>query len=339
MSNTTGPDAGIQQIEIDFFRAEDAPGIAKLFREVYGEGYPIRTYYLPDQLIEENAAGRIISSVARTANGEIAGHDALVLLDPANKVYENAAGAVLQGFRGQRIFPRLFKHSIVDTSSRFGVETLIGEPVCNHPHLQKMCLELNFIELGLEVDLMPSAAYTNDPTVSGRVSVLQGCFRYKEMPQTAFIPLNYRNQLEYLYADIKGERSFVYSRHDSAEDISRGSMNVFELAKVARIGIDCIGSDFQSFIHRLEQKALEKDTQVFQIWLPLSSPFTPLATDILRGYGYFLGGILPCRANGDGLLMQKVSEDPKWDDMVLHSERARKIGEMVREDWKRVMNR
>jgi hypothetical protein len=142
LSTTPGPDTGTQTIEIDFFRTEDAPGIAGLFREVYGEGYPIRTYYLPDQLIEENAAGHIISSVARTQTGEVVGHDALVLLDPADKVYENAAGAVLPAFRGYRIFPRLFRHSIVDAAKHFGLETIIGEPVCSHPHVQKMCLEL-----------------------------------------------------------------------------------------------------------------------------------------------------------------------------------------------------
>ena len=83
MCETPASDTTRQEIEIDFFRTEDAPGIAQLFRQVYGEGYPIRTYYLPDRLIEENAAGRIISCVARTPAGEVVGHNALVLLDPA----------------------------------------------------------------------------------------------------------------------------------------------------------------------------------------------------------------------------------------------------------------
>ena len=334
MSETPGPDTGTQPIEIDFFRAEDAPGIAGLFREVYGEGYPIRTYYLPDQLIEENAAGRIISSVARTPAGQVVGHDALILLDPVDRVYENAAGAVLSAFRGYRIFPRLFRHSIVDASKRFGVETLIGEPVCNHPHLQKMCLELNFMELGLEVDLMPAAAYANDPSAPGRVSVLQGCFNYKATAQKAHIPLIYRNQLEYLYTALEGERAFVYSTDYPAEGNSRGSVRVFELAQVARIAVDSIGPDFESFIVNAENEARGQGVQVFQVWLPLSSPFTPMATDVLRGQGFFLGGMLPCRADGDGLMMQKVSQEPNWEGMVLYSERGRKIGEMIRHDWK-----
>ena len=333
MSTTPGPDTGTQSIEIDYFRPEDAPGIARLFREVYGEGYPIRTYYLPDQLIEENAAGRIISSVARTQTGEVAGHDALILLDPANQVYENAAGAVLPAFRGYRIFPGLFRHSILEASKRLGVETLIGEPVCSHPHLQRMCLELGFIELGLEVDLMPASAYTTDPNVSGRVSVLQGCFIYKTTAQKVHVPLIYRDELEYLYTGLKGERAFVYSTDSPAEGSSRSRVKLFELAQVARITMDSIGPDFDSFIVQMEKESRDKGIEVFQLWLPLSSTFAPIATDILRGRGFFLGGILPCRANGDGLLMQKVSQTPDWEGMVIYSERGKKIKEIIRHDW------
>jgi hypothetical protein len=339
MSYAPGPDKGTQQVEIDFFRAEDAPWITKLFREVYGEGYPIRTYYLPEELIEENAAGRVISSVARTLTGEVVGHNALVLLDPANQVYENAAGVVLPAFRGYRIFPRLFRHSLFDVSKRFGIETITGEPVCSHPHLQRMCLlDIGFTELGLEVELMPAAAYTKDQNVSGRVSVVMGCFIYKSTAQTAYIPPIYRDQLEYLYTDIKkGERAFIHSASGlPAERSTRANTKLFALAQVVRIYIEGIGSDFESFISLLENEAQEKGTEVFQAWLPLASPFAPAATDILRGHGYFLGGILPCLAGGDGLLMQKLSHAPNWEGMVLYSDRAKKMGEMVRHDWKSV---
>jgi hypothetical protein len=334
MSEAPGPDTGTPKIEIDFFRDDDAPGIARLFREVYGDGYPIRTYYHPDQVIEGNAAGRIISSVARTTSGKVVGHDALVLLDPANRLYENAAGAVLPAFRGYRVFPRVFRHSIVDASKRFGVESITGEPVCNHPHVQRMCLELDYIELGLEVDLMPATAYTKDPNASGRVSVLLGCFRYKPTAQTAHIPAIYQDDLGYLYGDLKAERTFLYSRSDlPGEGSTRGSVNVFDSAQVARIAIDSIGPDFESFIARTENEAHHKGMLIFHVWLPLASPFAPVATDILRGHGYFLGGMLPCLASGDGLLMQKVGQVSDWEGIVLYSERGKKIGEMIRQDW------
>ena len=337
MSETSASDTTRQEIGIDFFRTEDAPGIARLFRQVYGEEYPIRTYYLPDRLIEENAAGRIISCVARTPAGEVVGHNALVLLDPAMHLYENAAGAVLPDFRGQAVFLRLFRHTIVDTRKRFGVEGIIGEPVCSHIHVQKMCLQLDFKESGLEVDLMPAAAYGTEPGGFGRVSVLLGFFMHKPNVQTVQMPMVYRDELEYLYAGLNVERTFVFSKSDlPVEGSSQGSMNLFDLAQVARIAIDCIGPDFDPFISHMESKAAEKGMAIFQVWLPLASPFTSAATDILRGHGYFLGGMLPCRRNGDGLLMQKVSQAPDWEGIRLYSERAKKIGEMIRADWQSV---
>ena len=337
MSETPGSDTTRQEIEIDFFRIEDAPGIARLFRQVYGEGYPIRTYYLPDHLIEENAAGHIISCVARTPAGEVIGHNALVLLDSATRLYENAAGAVLPAFRGQGVFPRLFNHTIVNTSKRFDVEGIVGEPVCSHTHVQKMCLQLDFKESGLEVDLMPAAAYGMEPGVFGRVSVLLGFFMHKPRVQTVQMPMVYRDELEYLYAGLNVERTFEFSRSDlPAEGNSQGSMNLFDSAQVARMTIDWIGPDFDQFIVRLESEARKKGIVIFQVWLPLASPSIFAATDILRGHGYFLGGMLPCGRNGDGLLMQKVSQEPVWESIALYSERARRIGEMIRCDWQSV---
>lgn len=340
MSENRASDRPRQEIEIDFFRIEDAPGIARLFREVYGEGYPIRTYYLPDQLIEENAGGHILSCVARTPAGEVVGHNALVLLDSETHLYENAAGAVLPAFRGQSVFPRLFKHTIVNTSKRFRVEGIVGEPVCSHTHVQKMSLQLDFNESGLEVDLMPTSAYGMDSGASNRVSVLLGFFMLKPRAQTVQIPIAYRDELEYLYAGLNVERTFVLSRNGlPSEGSSQGSMNLFDSAQVARITIDSIGPDFDRFIVRLEGEAGKKGIVIFQVWLPLASASTSAATDILRGRGYFLGGILPCGRNGDGLLMQKVSQEPDWESIALYSERARKIGEMIRWDWQSVSAR
>lgn len=337
MNDTPASDRTRQEVEIDFFRIEDAPGIAQLFRKVYGEGYPIRTYYTPDQLIKENAAGHIISCVARTSDGEVVGHNALVLLDPATHLYENAAGAVLPASRGQAIFPRLFRYTIVNTSERFGVEGIIGEPVCNHTHLQKMCLQLGFKESGLEVDLMPEAAYGMEG--ASRVSVLLGFFMHKPKTQTVQVPVVYRDEIGYLYDGLNVERTFVFPKNDlPISESTQGKINVFESAQVARISIDCIGSDFSQFISHLGSEAHEKGTKVFQIWLPFVSPSISAATEILRRQGYFLGGVLPCGPNGDGLLMQKVSQEPCWESIALYSERAKRIGEMIKCDWQCVSN-
>jgi len=327
----------MQAIEIDCFRYEDAPSVARLFLQVYGAGYPIDIYYRPERLIEENVAGRVLSSVARTQTGEVVGHDALVLIDPATRLYENAAGVVMPGFRGQGVFFRLMKHNVFYYAKRFGLEEILGEPVCNHLQLQKMCLQLGYRETGLEVDLMPATAYTKEQGAHGRVSVLLGYFLHKPLPQTVFLPPVYRDELEYLYSGIGVERTFAGTNRDlPADGDSQGKMDVFALAQVARMAIHRIGSDFDAFISQLEKKACERDTKVFQVWLPLTSPYATGATNILRVYGYFIGGLLPGWYGRDGLLMQKVRGETDWGGIALYSERAKRIAEIIRSDQKKV---
>lgn len=50
--------------EVDLFRPEDAPGVARLFRLVYGDGYPVKTFTDPERLIAENAARRTFCAPA-----------------------------------------------------------------------------------------------------------------------------------------------------------------------------------------------------------------------------------------------------------------------------------
>ena len=41
-----------EALTIGFFRPEDAEGVAKLFTEIYGDGYPAKIVYHPDQLLK-----------------------------------------------------------------------------------------------------------------------------------------------------------------------------------------------------------------------------------------------------------------------------------------------
>lgn len=321
----------MMEIQFDFFRPGDAPGVARLFRRVYGDGYPVDIYYRPERLIEENAAGRVLSSVARMPDGEVVGHDALVLLDPATRLYENAAGVVLPDFRGQGVFFNLMKHNVFEYAERFGLEEILGEPVCNHLQLQKMCLNLGYRETGLEVDLMPAAAYTAEQSARGRVSVVLGYFLHRPVPRTVHLPPAYREELEFLYAGLGLDRTFAATEKSlPMEGDSEGSMAVYESAQVARMEIRRIGADFAAFVSRLESESRGRGSEVFQAWLPLASRFIAAATDILRDRGFFLGGILPNRPGGDGLLMQKVTRETNWDEIRLYTERAQRIGEMIR---------
>jgi hypothetical protein len=328
-------DAANDLIEVDFFRPEDALGVARLFLKVYGEGYPIDIYYRPERLIEENDAGRVLSSVARSSRtGEVIGHDALVLLDAASGLYENAAGVILPGFRGQGAFFRLIQHNVFEYAKRLGLREILGEPVCSHTTLQKMCLQLGFQETGLEVALMPTAAYSGEKgSNAGRVSVVMGYFRHWPVARTVYLPPVYRDVLEYIYSGLKLERTLAKPAARFSQQIeTKYKINIFASAQVVRIAIEQIGADFDSCLSQVEAAALESGVVVFQTTLPLCSPFSALAVDLLRSRGWFIGGMLPGWPAGDVLMMQRIDCAIDWDGIQLHSDRVRRIGEMIRSD-------
>jgi hypothetical protein len=85
----------------------------------------------------------------------------------------------------------------------------------------------------------------------------------------------------------------------------------------------------------MEDEARQKRAMVFQVWLPLGAPCVNRAVEICRGEGYFFGGLLSRWFGADGLLMQKLECEPDFEEIQLHSDRAKTILDMVMSDWAR----
>lgn len=329
-----------QSWEVDLFRPEDAPGVTRLFRLVYGEGYPVRTFIDPERLIEENAAGRTISSVARTPKGDIVGHNALFNSAPFDKIYEGGAGLVHPAYRGGAgIFTQMGVHGQNVAAVKFGVETIFGEPVCNHVFSQKMCAGLGWVTRAMEVDLMPAAAYAKEASASGRVTTLLDFRTLVPKPHTVHVPASYEEELRFAYEGFDDHRDFVLSGEAVPEDIATHiDAQIFDFAQVARLAVTQAGRDFEEALDRQETAAKEKNVIVIQVWVNLGWPWVGETVKRLRGRGYFLGGVLPRWFDQDGFLMQKIFAPPSWDGIRLQFDRSKKLLELVHRDWLRTQN-
>jgi hypothetical protein len=151
-----------QSWEIFRFEPKDAEGVACLFRTVYGEGYPIRTYVEPDLLIRENAAMRVISSVARTPRGDIVGHAAIYNSAPNPRVYESGATLIHPLYRLKMgLYLRLQSHGLQLAETLPEVDVVFGELVCNHTVTQKMAEKQRAVFTALEADLIARRGLRN----------------------------------------------------------------------------------------------------------------------------------------------------------------------------------
>jgi hypothetical protein len=330
-----------QSFEIDLFRPEDALGVTRLFKTVYGDGYPIQKFIQPELLIAENAAGRTISSVARTPGGDIVGHNAIFQSAPYDRIYESGAGLVHPAYRGGKgIFTRLITHGIKVGKNEFDIETVFGEAVCNHLFSQKVTTNLGFITQAIEVDLMPASAYDQEKSATGRVASLLDCKTLKPKPHTVWLPAVYEENLRFMYSAFNDERRLSDADKDVPPDSATNiKVHIFDFAHVARFVVYEAGTDFEEILAAHEKGAREKGIVVIQVWVKLSCPWIGSVVKALNKRGYFLGGILPRWFDEDGMLMQKIIGEPNWNGIQLYTDWAKKILNMVKADWQRVGKR
>jgi hypothetical protein len=326
-----------QDWEVDLFHPEDAEGVSRLFESVYGPEYPIKTYLDPDRLIEENAAGRIISSVARTFRGGIVGHNALFQSGPNPFIYESGAGVVHKDYRGGKgIFTRMVSHGQEVGAKAFRVDVLYGEPVCNHVFSQKLCYGLGWTTHAVEADLMPAAAYEQEKSATGRVSSLLDFLTLRPRPHSVYLPEVYEEPLRFIYRSLDDERHLFLSREAIPSRLrTEARTQYFDFAQVARVRVEEAGTDLGSVLGREEEDLKSRSGMVIQVWSKLSWPWIGEVVGELRSRGYFLGGILPQWFDEDGLLMQKVLKRPDWGGISLYTDRAKHLLSLVREDWDR----
>ena len=334
---TTGDIEAGQEWLVSRFIPEDAPGVVNLFRSVYGDGYPVRTYMDVKLLIEENGADRTVSSVAKTASGQVVGHTALFNSAPFTGTFESGAGVVHAAFRGGKgIFTQLVAHCLEIANGMANVQTVFGEPVCNHPFSQKMSVRVGFASRALEVDLMPAAAYEKEVSAAGRVAAFLDFKTFRGKPHTLYLPSMYSEDFRLFYEGFDDERQFrIAEAPIPAGTLTDMRPQIFAFAAVARVAFHAIGADFSTCLDTLEKTLRQEGVLVTQLWLRLDCPWVGVATEILRERGYFLGGALPRWFDSDGFLMQKIGKLPDWQGIVTVTERGAEILRRVRADWQR----
>ncbi|WP_051957768.1 hypothetical protein [Desulfobacter vibrioformis] len=325
-----------QEWTIHRFRPEDAVGVTDLFRSVYGDKYPVRTYLEPELLAKENREGRVISSVARIPSGAVVGHNALFNSAPNPRIFESGSGVVHKFYRGgQGIFTQMAAHGIEMGKENPGVDLIYGEPVCNHPFTQQLCYRLNFPTRAMEVSLMPAAAYAKEQSAKGRVSTLLGFFTLKPRPCKVFVPKGLEDQFSRCYEGLDDTRTFEAAKEAPGSPESRIHTQTFEFAQVARVAVHDTGTDFQTRITAEEERLISQGIRVIQVWLNTGRPWVGQAVNHLAAMGYFFGGVLPQWFGTDGMLMQKVLDEPDWEGTVLVGEWNKQVAGLVRREWEK----
>ena len=320
---------------VEPFRPEDAELVPKLFHEVYGDKYPVRMVYNPEEMIAALSARNYFPFVVRVSPERIIAFGALYNSAPYKGIYEFGQGAVSPDFRSAGLGRLLFEYVADYTPTLPGSETYFGEAVCNHTHTQKAGALIHTIETGIEVDLLPGEVYTKFQKISGRVAVVDMFRTYVPKHHTIHLPKVYEEILRSIYAGFDDSRTIRIATDDLPSiPATSFSTRVFETAGVARIGVISAGADFESaFAAETSPIINRKEIRVVQVWLNLSQQGLSPIVDALRKRGFFFGGLFPRWFDEDGLLLQKVTGEPNWKDIQLYSARSGEILKFIQGDW------
>ncbi len=323
-----------QDFEIAVMEPEDAWGVVRCYYGVYGEHYPFEVNYLPARLIEENRSKNLRTVVARAGNGDIIACGALYRSSAYHpKVYEYGQAVVLPEYRSSFAALCLQDYIFNVLASQEDIDEIFGEGVCNHLIIQKMAVFIDFRETGLELGLMPAAAYPMEDFPGERVSTLLSFQTVRDKEQRVYFPRQYTPVLDYVMSGLNISRSVQASETQVPPGSTTGiQTQLFDFAQVARFNVYRLGEDFSALLAAGEQEAQNRDMQVIQVFINLGEAWSGWAITLLRDKGYFFGGFLPRWFDTDGLLMQKLVKLPNFASIKLYSERAHKILDFIRQD-------
>lgn len=325
------------------FIAEDAPGVVKLFKDAFGDDYPLATMTDAARLIRENRSGITLSTVAKTLKGEVAGHAAFYLSAPFDRLME--WGALLVSSAPdipEDLASRILDYGIEQASRNSRLWGVFAEVMTHLPELQAAYLRRGLKPTALAVDSTPAPVLENDDPDAEpgpvRIStvLMFKCFQAGDH-QTVYLPYLYRNEMQALYEGFEEERTFVWARKPGYQgESTRARLVVFSDAGVGRIVVERMGGDFEITLANLQAQAIEKKLTVIQLWLPLNTSDTIAAIEAARFDGYFLSGLLPNWFRGDAIMMQRVFCAPDWNCNQMPDQSGKLLAELVRDDWRRV---
>ena len=326
-----------KRFRIERFAPDYAWGIAGLFYAVYGDGYPIDTYYLPDRMTEKNSSGQIFSLIAVNESRQVVGYGALYRSSsPYPGTYEIGQYIVHPSYRNTSIAFKINAGLITLAHEAPEVEVYYGETVCTHLITQKMADRDGVPTSAIELGLMPEEAYDAQAGVTGRVSAN---FMFKELKTArhqVFVPNQYKKEIDLIFSDLNLDRRIEPAPNITVPAVPTGfSIDYFDFARVSRVCVRRIGNDFPSFTHGIIREARQKNVVILQLFINAADPAVQVFVEHLREHGFFFEGFLRRWFDTDCYLMQKDLSPFKLSDVKLYSDKSKRMLEYIMVDRER----
>jgi hypothetical protein len=314
------------EITVSLFRREDAPGVVRCYREIYGDGFPMRYVYDQEEIIKRYDGLNHRTAVARTREGEVVGIAGLFRSAPNPGLYEAGQLMIRKEHRKCNLSPLLSNALFEEFPRQIPVKAVFVEALCNYDASQGLAESNGLKPTGLEVEWMP--ARLQGIELKRNISLLLEFRIYEDTPHTIHVHPE--------YAGFIAERAEALKVTRSREtNISPGTSETLARREIiADIGIAVLTVDTPGRYWAETLAAFEAEGTgcAMQVRLNVGRPDAPWAVEQLRGRGFILGGYLPLWFGQDGMMFQKLPQVPDFAAHKLYSEAGRSVMARVEKD-------
>ncbi|MCX6373325.1 MAG: GNAT family N-acetyltransferase [Actinobacteria bacterium] len=304
------PKAERVALEVGPLRPEQAIEVCRCIYDAYRYTYVNEHMYYPDRVVALNQSGDMISAVACTREGEVAGHAALVFPDETREIADLASVATKVRFRGQAIARRLGEYLSQEALAR-GLAGLFIEEVTAHTFTQKFCHRLGFGDCAFLLGYSPATMAFKGiaEETAARRSVIVG-FKYLQPPAPTLVhaPARHHDMIARIYESLGAPATFAGAGEAvAAAGVPAASVlhvTVNTSRSVATIRPDAYGRDLERRLHDEMYRLRRDDVKVMDVYLNLGTAGTDVVAQALEESGFVFTGLVPGGPSGDWLVLQ-----------------------------------
>lgn len=298
--------------EIRLMEPEEAIEVSRGAYKSHGYTFFDDNIYYPEQIVELNRTGKMISAVAVTRDNAFMGHAALIYPYLGAKIAEFNFFFVNPEYRGQACMGKLTDF-LFATEKKYELSGVYGFAVTNHVFTQKTMVKFGFIDCGIVLATSPATWLFKgiEGDMSQRISVTVG-FKYMKEPDvlTLYPPERHRNMIEKIYGWMDAAHSYqtpCFSEPVFGEEHSLIETTIHTSEGCAEIAVSCCGSNVLKEIKTVVRDLCIRQMACIILCLSLEDPLTYFLTPEFEKMGFFFSGILPQTAVGDALTLQYLN--------------------------------
>ncbi len=294
--------------------------------------------YYPDQIVELNRTGEMVSVVAVTDNGSFMGHAALHYPHPGAETAELTFIFVNPEYRSQGCMGKMLDF-LFETPKKHRLRGVYAFAVTNHVYSQKTMLRHGLKDCGIELATSPATWVFKgiDGDDSQRMSVVLS-FRYLEEPSPIilFPPVRHRQIVEDLYRKI-GSRNLCASPLESdrqfREEKTLLETVVYASEGNAEIFVKAYGSDVIRQVRSIVRELCLEQISAINLFLSLEDPLTFFMTTEFERMDFFFSGIMPMTSVGDALILQYLNNVAfDYNKVIAYSDTGKEILQYIKQN-------